>query len=65
MSDKNERAILVGNRALCCGDVIGQRREWILHGCYMQTLGLKQGNNFGVAEAVGKGAVHQHHILYG
>jgi len=41
MADKNYRAILIRNRPLGCGDVIGQRGKWILDSSYMQTLRLE------------------------
>jgi hypothetical protein len=41
MADKNNRAILHSNHPLGCGDVIGQRGQWILDCGYMQTFGLK------------------------
>ncbi|MNT19357.1 hypothetical protein D3C72_1546160 [compost metagenome] len=61
MPDQHHVAVLVVQRALGSGHVVGQRGEGVLHHGDLDAFGLQQGNYPGPVGTVGEGAVDDHH----
>jgi hypothetical protein len=65
VAGRNNWAVLRGDDLPCKGNIVCERSEGVLYRHHVQTFGVEQRNHFAPIGSVCKGAVDQHHILYG
>jgi hypothetical protein len=64
MADQDRGAVLQSQRTSRRGNIIGERRQRILHGRHVVSLRLQNRDYAGPARAIREGAVHKNNVLH-